>query len=88
MKKIIEKKQIRKKKLETKPFYLCPHCKNKQTTVISWETQSVAYKFQLENGESDQVDIVGGERESWACPKCSMGLPLKIVQKIEKMLKW
>lgn len=67
--------------------YICPNCKEKQTTVVEWQTVSVAYEYELEKfGNSKQIDTVGGEHESWACPSCGENLPTKMRGKIDKTL--
>lgn len=68
--------------------YKCPKCGEIQTSAISWETISVAYEFNLVDGESEEVDKVGGDHECWACPGCGQDLPSDLVEKVEKQLGW
>ena len=68
--------------------YICPHCKEKQTKAIEWQTMSVAYEFNLTTGNSKDFDREGGDFESWACPSCRKELPAKMYSKIQKMLGW
>ena len=71
-----------------KKTYICPHCKKRQNTATQWQTTSIAWEFQLKNGESEQVDRVGGDHEAWTCPECGEDLPTKTCKEIEKILGW
>lgn len=67
--------------------FICPHCKEKQTTVLEWQTVSVASEFYLDTGMSEfDVDHEGGEHESWTCPGCGEDLPENICEQISKTL--
>jgi hypothetical protein len=48
----------------------------------------VAYEFDLKSGESEQVDVIGGDHECWTCPECNEELPPETAQSIEKILCW
>ena len=71
-----------------KKSYICPFCHHKQTSVIEWETQSVAYELDFENNQVEEKDKVGGDLESFACPECGRDLPPKTCKKIEKISGW
>ena len=66
--------------------YICPHCKEKQTTVIQWQDTLIAYEFDLKSGESEKVDEIVGEHESFACPACGKDLPRKLNEKFWKII--
>lgn len=70
-----------KKELKMKS-YVCPKCKEKQTTVIQWQTLSVAFEFELKNGKSERVDEIVGEHEAFTCPSCGEDLPESMDEKI------
>jgi len=75
-------------KKHSKKSYICPNCKRKQTSVVEWQTASIAYEFNLKTGESEKVDEIGGEHEEWSCPECGADLPPKVVKEIETILGW
>jgi rubredoxin len=79
-----------KKTIKTKIIssYICPTCKKKQTSAVEWVNASIAYKFNLETTNSEEVDKVYGDHDSWACPECGGDLPYKIAEKITKSLGW
>lgn len=65
-----------------KKSYICPFCKEKQTSIIQWQTVSVAYEFDLNKDKSEKVDEEGGDHESWNCPSCGKELPSKTSEKV------
>lgn len=64
--------------------YICPSCKEEQTAAIRWETVSMAYSVDLENGECNEVDRRGGDFECCTCPGCGETLPEEITNQIPK----
>lgn len=76
------------KKTTKKYSYICPSCKKEQTTAIEWQTESIAYEFNLKSGESTNIDSTSGDHEAWVCPNCKEDLPFKVHEKITKMLGW
>lgn len=66
--------------------YTCPNCKEKQDSAVQWQTFSIAYEFALKDAECEEVDRVGGDHESWACPGCGQDLPNDLCEKIVKTL--
>lgn len=66
--------------------YTCPECLQVQDKVIQWQTVSVAYEFELKTGESRQVDTVGGEHETYACPNCNENLTPELGEEITRAL--
>ena len=68
-------------------FYICPNCKERQTTVHEWITVSIAIEFNLRTKKSNYgVRHEGGDHEAWSCPTCGQDLPRKISKKLEKYL--
>ena len=68
------------------PKYVCPFCKKEQKSVVQWQTASVAYEFNLETKDSEEVDRVSGDHEAWTCPSCGEDLPKGITKQVEKWL--
>lgn len=67
--------------------YICPHCKEKQTSVIEWQTVSMATEFNLKTKEFESgINKEGGDHEAWVCPECGEELPEELCEKIEKTL--
>jgi len=67
--------------------YFCPNCKKEQTSVVQWQTVSIASEFNLETKNCDwDIDREGGNHESWNCPECREELPTSICRKIEDYL--
>ena len=63
--------------------YICPHCKEKQNSITQWETISVAYEFDLKNGDSVKIgEGSNSEHEKFSCPNCGEKLPEKMSFKI------
>ena len=65
-------------------WYICPHCGNKQDTIVEWQTCSVSYAYHLPSKNWEQKEIDGGDFESWACPECDgdLILPEKLLKRI------
>ena len=68
------------------PKYTCPACKKEQTTVTQWQAAIIAYEFNLETKDSEEVDQISGDHEAWTCSSCGEDLPQKITKQIEKWL--
>ena len=71
-----------------KKSYLCPFCKKKQTSVLSWENMDVAYEFDFETNNVEEKDRVGGEFITFACPSCGEDLPPEMDSEIRKLCGW
>lgn len=54
--------------------YTCPFCKDVQTSIIQWQTVSVAFEYKLRTGASEEVDRQGGEAGE-------AGYPLEIIKR-------
>ncbi len=63
-----------------KTSYTCPHCKEKQTSVVMWQTASESWEYDLETKEGEFTGSEGGDFESWNCPSCGEGLPITLVE--------
>jgi len=65
--------------------YKCPACKKKQTTVIQWQSVSIAFDYRLSDGDCEEVDrSSNGDHESWTCPECGEDLPINLSHKIRE----
>ena len=70
--------------------YICPFCKEKQTKAVHWEETWVAYEYNLETEESEEIDkeAINNDNNYWACPSCNKEFTGKTGKEIEKMLGW
>lgn len=69
-------------KKEKEKFYICPFCKQKQTSVITWQTKSVAYEYDLKTQEREEVDERAEKTDiEYTCPDCGEELNFNIVAK-------
>jgi len=75
------------KEAESIHEYVCPKCGEKQTSVLQWQTCSVAWEFNLAKGyegDAEEKDRVDGEHEAWACPGCGEDLPTSMSEQFER----
>lgn len=56
--------------------YICPHCKEKQYTVIQWHTTSVGYEQNLKGDLLDNETLFSehSDFETFACKNCGKNL--------------
>ena len=67
--------------------YTCPFCKHKQTSVIQWQTTSVAHELNLEDKSwQHDVDTVVGDHECFICPECRKTLDNKLGYKFWEII--
>jgi len=69
-------------------YFICPHCHKKQTSVIEWETESVAYKVDFKTKDLEEVDKITGDFENFTCVECGEDFDIKTQNKIRKLLGW
>jgi len=67
-----------------KNWFICPNCKNKQTSINRWETASVVYEYDFESKNWEMRDVEGGDFEDWACSECGavLVLPEELLEQI------
>ena len=59
----------------------CPSCNKKITYVLEFQTASVPYKLNIENGEYGELvveDIDAGDVECRVCPECRAIIQVEI----------
>jgi len=67
------------KERNPKETYTCPYCKKEQTTIIEWQTMSVAQRYDITEKRFEiNIDHEGGEHESYNCPTCNEELDYNI----------
>ncbi len=75
-----EKKSQKNLKEEKKTSYICPHCKEKQTSIVMWQTASESWEYNLETREGECTGSEGGDFESWNCPGCGEEVPHSLTE--------
>jgi len=74
--------------MKKKKTFKCPHCKEELDVVIQWQTVSIAWEFNFETGDSEEVDRSGnGDHESFMCPECGKELDDN-ESEIRELLDW
>jgi len=54
-----------------KKHYVCPHCGEKQTQIIEWQTISAQYYYDFTKKRWSRIrKTEGGDHETWNCPGC------------------
>ena len=67
-----------------KKSYTCPCCKEKQNTVVQWQTVSVGHYFNLEQNEFKGKESFSdcADDENFACRSCGEELTQKLIDKL------
>lgn len=68
-----------------KKSYICPCCKEKQYTVMQWQTVSVGYTFNLADNQfnAGEERSDSADHEDFGCPNCGEELEQDLIDKLK-----